>query len=76
MPMGRDQFFNAARVEALGAGITIGVDAQASAIRDAVRIALENRSLQSNARHLAGLIATYQGESDAIARIETLRLRG
>ena len=72
MPMGRDQFFNAARVEALGAGVTVSVESTADVVRDAVRSALANRSLQSNARHLAGLIATYQGESEAVERIEAL----
>ena len=72
MPMGRDQFFNAARVEALGAGLTVSVDADAATILDTVRTALDDRSLWANAQHLAGLVATYQGESDAVKRVEQL----
>ena len=72
MPMGRDQFFNAARVEALGAGVTVSVESPADVVRDAVHSALANRSLQSNARHMAGLIATYRGEAEAVERIEAL----
>jgi MGT family glycosyltransferase len=72
MPMGRDQFFNAARVEALGAGMTIAVDTDATAIAEAVRRALEDQTLRSNARHLAGLVATYGGEADAVAEIESV----
>jgi UDP:flavonoid glycosyltransferase YjiC (YdhE family) len=72
MPMGRDQFFNAARVEALGAGVTVNADADADTVRDTVRAALDNRSLSANAQHLAGLVATYQGESGAAIRVEQL----
>lgn len=72
VPMGRDQFFNAARVEALGAGVTLSADAEAGQIRDAVRRALEDRALRYNARHLAGVAATYGGASDAVALVEDL----
>ena len=72
MPMGRDQFFNAERVEALGAGMTIAVDADATAIAEVVRRALEDRTLRSNARHLSGVVGTYGGEADAVAEIESV----
>ena len=48
MPMGRDQFFNAA-VEALGAGMTIAIDADPTAIAEVVRRALEDQTLRSSA---------------------------
>jgi MGT family glycosyltransferase len=72
MPMGRDQFFNAARVEALGAGVTIRTDADLSAIRATVRTALDDHGLRSNARHLAEIAATYHGASDAVTIVESL----
>jgi MGT family glycosyltransferase len=72
MPMGRDQFFNAARVEALGVGVTVSADADASTVRDTVGAALDDRSLSVNAQHLAGLVATYERERDAVTRIEEL----
>jgi MGT family glycosyltransferase len=72
MPMGRDQFFNAAQVEALGAGMTIAVETDATAIAEVVRRALEDQTLRSNTRHLAGLVATYGGEADAVAEIESV----
>ena len=72
MPMGRDQFFNAARVEEMGASVTVSADANADTVRDTVRAALDDRSLSVNAQHLAGLVATYQGESGAAMLVEQL----
>jgi MGT family glycosyltransferase len=72
MPMGRDQFFNAAQVEALGAGMTIAVDADAAAIAAVVRRTLEDQTLRSNAGHLANRIASCGGEADAVAAIESV----
>ncbi len=45
VPMGRDQFFNADRVAALGAGLMLPPDADAAAIADAASTVLNDASL-------------------------------
>jgi MGT family glycosyltransferase len=50
VPLGRDQFFNAARVESLGAGITLPADTEAPAIADAVRMLVHNAAMRTGAR--------------------------
>jgi MGT family glycosyltransferase len=72
MPMGRDQFFNAARVEALGLGRTIAADAAEGVIADAVRSLLANDLVRAAARHGAGVIAAYRNGVAAVDELEQL----
>jgi len=72
LPMGRDQFFNAARVEQLGAGRVLDSDADATAITNAVRAALADDQIRYGAKRVASLIANYGGAADAAAEIERL----
>jgi MGT family glycosyltransferase len=72
MPMGRDQFFNAAMVERLGAGRSIDVKAGADTIRDAVRSLLDDSAANAAAKNVAGIIAGYGGADDAVRELEQL----
>jgi MGT family glycosyltransferase len=75
LPMGRDQFFNAAMVERLGAGRTIGMEAGADAIRAAVEGVLADPAVKDSAKHMASVIAGYGGAADAVRELERLALR-
>jgi UDP:flavonoid glycosyltransferase YjiC (YdhE family) len=71
VPMGRDQFFNASRVQALGAGAMIGPDSDADAIADAVQALLDERSSAwEGAKRMAAVISRYGGASEAADEIE------
>ena len=71
MPMGRDQFFNASRVQALGAGTMIGSDSDVGAIADAVQALLDERSeTRPGAMRMAAVISGYGGASEAADEIE------
>jgi len=53
-------------------GLPLLADSDVTTITDAVRSALDDRNLSANAQHLAGIVATYQGASDAVADVEAL----
>ena len=72
MPMGRDQFFNAAMVERLGAGPTIPMDADGDTIRAAVQSVLNGSAARDGAKRMAGVIAGYGGAADAVNELEAL----
>jgi UDP:flavonoid glycosyltransferase YjiC (YdhE family) len=72
MPLGRDQFFNASRVEAIGAGRAIGADAGVEAIAAAVRALLHDEAAQAAARRFATVIAGYGGAAAAVEQLEAL----
>jgi UDP:flavonoid glycosyltransferase YjiC (YdhE family) len=72
VPMGRDQFFNADRVAALGAGLMLPPGADAAAIADAASTVLGDGGFQAAAGQFAATIATYDGASGAVARLEAL----
>jgi UDP:flavonoid glycosyltransferase YjiC (YdhE family) len=72
VPMGRDQFFNAERVAALGAGRMLMPDADADAIANAARAMLEDPATEAAAKLAAVTIAGYGGASAAAARLEAL----
>jgi MGT family glycosyltransferase len=72
LPMGRDQFFNAARVEALGIGRGLAADAGVEAIAEAVRSLLGNDVVRAAARQGARIIASYRNGRDAIAELQRL----
>jgi MGT family glycosyltransferase len=71
-PMGRDQFFNAQQVQALGAGRMLPPDADVSAIIDAAREILDDATCQAAAKQLAITISGYGGAADAVTALERL----
>jgi UDP:flavonoid glycosyltransferase YjiC (YdhE family) len=81
LPFGRDQFFNASRVAAIGAGRTASRDAADGALRGAIQSALEDETLRSAAADFARVIAGYRGgftvteELAAVATHRTPTLR-
>jgi UDP:flavonoid glycosyltransferase YjiC (YdhE family) len=72
MPMGRDQFFNAAMVERLGAGRVIDMDADAATITASVQAVLEGAAVKAAAKRVASVIAGYGGGADAVRELERL----
>ena len=70
MPLGRDQMFNAARVEALGAGRTIAADSGPSVIEKTVRTLLADTATQDSAGRAATVIAGYRSGAAAVAELE------
>jgi MGT family glycosyltransferase len=70
LPMGRDQFFNAMRVEALGAGRTLPADADAATIAEAITTLLSDDAARSGAKRMATVIAGYGGATEAVREIE------
>jgi MGT family glycosyltransferase len=72
VPLGRDQFFNAARVEALGAGAVLSREADEPSIAAAVERLLENDAVRTSARRFADVIATYRNGAPAVAELERL----
>jgi MGT family glycosyltransferase len=75
MPMGRDQFFNAMRVEALGAGRMIAADSPPDLIRQSVEALLGDAGALAGAKQAAEMIASYGGGEDAVRELERLAAR-
>jgi MGT family glycosyltransferase len=72
MPMGRDQFGTADRVEACGAGRTISAEASAQEIREAVDHVVGSRTFRDAAQRMAEIIAAYGNGERAVAELEGL----
>jgi MGT family glycosyltransferase len=72
IPMGRDQFFNAERVQTLGAGQMLMPDADAAAIAAAARAVLDDPAARTGAQQLATSISGYGGATDAVTALEGL----
>jgi MGT family glycosyltransferase len=72
VPLGRDQFFNAARVAALGVGRVVSADADASAIAEAIRDLLADAGVRAAAGRFAEIIAGYENGARAIRELEQL----
>lgn len=72
VPMGRDQFFNADRVAALGAGLMLPPDADADAVAGAATTVLNDGRFRDAARDMAATIATYGGAVGAVTQLESL----
>jgi MGT family glycosyltransferase len=70
VPLGRDQFFNASRVEALGAGRTIRMDAGVATIAEGVRTLLATPEARVAARRMCEVIGGYGNGAAAIATVE------
>ncbi|HJR26047.1 MAG TPA: glycosyltransferase [Acidimicrobiales bacterium] len=73
LPMGRDQFFNAAMVERLGAGVVLDAAAPASAIAAAVQEVLGGDGHRAAAEQFAKVISGCGGATEAVAALEQAR---
>ena len=70
--MGRDQFFNAEQVQALGAGRMLMPDSGSEAIGQAARDVLGDDRYQHAAKLMAVAIGDYEGATEAVAALEAL----
>jgi UDP:flavonoid glycosyltransferase YjiC (YdhE family) len=71
-PMGRDQFFNAERVQALGAGRMLMPDSSSDAIAQAAADVLRDDRFAAAAKRMAVAIAGYGGARAAAEALEAL----
>ncbi len=71
-PMGRDQFFNAEQVEALGAGRMLMPDSSSEAIAQAAADILGDDRFNAGAKQLAVAISGYGGAAAAADALESL----
>ncbi len=76
VPMGRDQFFNAAMVERLGAGVSVDAAAPREAIAAAVEAVLRDAGHRAAAERFARVIAGHGGAADAVTSLELLHGQG
>ena len=74
-PMGRDQFFNAEQVQALGAGRMLMPDSSSDAIAQVATDILEDDSFKSSAKQMAVVMAGYGGAAEAATALEVLASR-
>ena len=72
IPQGADQFDNAARVVARGAGLRISRRAGTAALRAAIRRVVEEPHFRENARRIAAGIAEELREEHAVEELEEL----
>lgn len=72
LPGGRDNYQNAARAQACGAGIALDAEAEPSRIREAIGEVLAEPGYARAARDMAGHIAECADGARAVARIERL----
>ncbi|HSS95197.1 MAG TPA: glycosyltransferase [Candidatus Dormibacteraeota bacterium] len=72
LPMGRDQPMVAERVEALGAGRSLGADADPTAIRRVVEEMLGDRRFRENSQRMASLIAQREGGAVAAEELQAM----
>jgi UDP:flavonoid glycosyltransferase YjiC (YdhE family) len=74
-PMGRDQFFNAGQVQALGAGRMLMPDSSSDAIARAATEILADDRCTACAKQMAVTIGSYGGAPEAAAALEALARR-
>lgn len=72
IPGGRDQFANADRVQALDAGLALGVDPSFAEITDAIGEALTLERIRTGAARMAEITASYEGGERAVRELERL----
>jgi UDP:flavonoid glycosyltransferase YjiC (YdhE family) len=72
VPMGRDQFFNAEQVHAIGAGRMLMPDSSSEAIAQAATDILGDDRLHAGAKQMAVAIGGYGGATAAAAALESL----
>ena len=71
-PMGRDQFFNAEQVQALGAGRMLMPDSSSDEIAQAATDILGDDRFKAGAKQMAVAIGGYGGSVEAAAALEAL----
>jgi UDP:flavonoid glycosyltransferase YjiC (YdhE family) len=71
-PMGRDQYFNAERVQNLGAGRMLMPDSGSDVIAQAATEILDDGRYQAGAQQMAVTIGSCGGATEAAAALETL----
>lgn len=71
-PMGRDQFFNAEQVQALGAGRMLMPGSSSEAIAQAATDILGDDRFKAGAKQMAVVISGYGGAAAAAAALESL----
>jgi UDP:flavonoid glycosyltransferase YjiC (YdhE family) len=71
-PMGRDQFFNAERVQTLGAGRMLMPDADSDAIALAAKDLLADSRFTAQAKRMADAIGGYGSAAQAAVALEAL----
>jgi MGT family glycosyltransferase len=71
-PMGRDQFFNAEQVQALGAGRMLMPDSSSDEIAEAATDILGDDRFKAGAKQMAVAIGGYGGAAEAAAALEEL----
>jgi UDP:flavonoid glycosyltransferase YjiC (YdhE family) len=72
IPFGRDQFFNASRVEAIGAGRMLPPETDGETLAHAIERLLADRERRTSARQFARVISACGGSSEAVAALEEL----
>ena len=72
--MGRDQFFNAGQVEALGAGRMLTADSTSDAIAQAAKDILGDDRYLTGAKQMAVAMRGYGGAAQAAAALEALAI--
>jgi MGT family glycosyltransferase len=71
-PMGRDQFANAERVEAVDAGRSLGLDATDAEIARAINEVSTLEQIRVGSRRMAEVVASYGGGEHAVRELESL----
>ncbi len=71
-PMGRDQFFNAEQVQALGAGRMLMPDSGSDAIAQAATDVLGDDRFKAGAKRMAVAIGGYGGAAEGATALESL----
>jgi MGT family glycosyltransferase len=72
LPLGRDQHFNAARLEAIGAGRALTAGAGAPDIAAAVRTLVNDAGVREGAARMARAISAYGNGAQAVPYLERL----
>ncbi len=72
LPMGRDQFLNAERVEALGCGRTVDAEASVDELGRTIEDVLASESIRADARRMAELMGRYEGGRHAVEDLEAM----
>jgi MGT family glycosyltransferase len=72
LPFGRDQFGNASRVEALGAGRVLVREASVEQLKSAASDMIGDEHLRAGARGVADVIAGYDDGAIAVSELEAL----
>jgi UDP:flavonoid glycosyltransferase YjiC (YdhE family) len=72
LPMERDQFANAERIEALDAGRSLGLDATEAEIARAIQEVLTLEQIRVGCRRMAEVVASYRGGERAVRELRSV----